>query len=131
VSKNSFGWFVCYTYQMQNTITKFSHAFRGIFYALTNDRSYRVQVYLIGAIVVGVFVYFDPLERWEVLFVLLAYTLMLVTELQNSAFESALDRIHPERHDDIGHSKDMAAGAVLTASAFLILVIGTLIVGRL
>jgi|AntRauTorckE6833_2_1112554.scaffolds.fasta_scaffold172092_1 diacylglycerol kinase len=116
---------------MKNTIAKFSHAFRGIFYALTNDRSYRVQVYLIGAIVVGVFVLFDPLERWEVLFVLLAYTLMLVTELQNSAFEAALDRMHPERHDDIGRSKDMAAGAVLTASAFLLLVIGTLIVGRI
>ena len=47
---------------MKNTIAKFSHAFRGIFYALTNDRSYRVQVYLIGAIVVGVFVLFDPLD---------------------------------------------------------------------
>lgn len=116
---------------MKNTIAKFSHAFRGILYALGNDRSYRVQVYLIGAVVIGIFVYFDPLEYWEILFVLLAYTLMLVTELQNSAFEAALDTIHPDRHDDIGRSKDMAAGAVLTASSFLVAVIAVLILGRL
>lgn len=116
---------------MKNTLAKFSHAFRGIFYALKNDRSYRVQFYLIGAIVVSVFVIFDPLELWEILFVLLAYTLMLVTELQNSAFEAALDRLHPDLHDDIGRSKDMAAGAVLTASFFLLLVIAVLIFGRI
>jgi diacylglycerol kinase len=116
---------------MKSVINKFAHAFRGIFYALANDRSYRVQVYLIGAIVVATFVYFDPLEYWEILFVLLAYTLMLVTELQNSAFEAALDRLHPELHEEIGRSKDMAAGAVLTASAFLVLVIGFLILGRI
>lgn len=116
---------------MRAIITKFSHAFRGIFYALGNDRGYRIQFYLAGAIVVAAFVIFEPLERWELLFVLLAYTLMLVTELQNSAFEAALDRMHPERHTDIGHSKDMAAGAVLTASAFMVLVIGVLILGRI
>jgi len=116
---------------MQSLISKFSHAIRGIAYALRHDRSYRVQVYLIGAIVIGAFVYFDPLEQWEVLFVLLAYTLMLVTELQNSALESALDQIHPERHSAIGRSKDMAAGAVLTASAFFLIVIAMLVYGRI
>lgn len=48
---------------------------------------------------------------------------MLITELQNSSFELALDRLHPELHDTIGKSKDMAAGAVLTAGFFLIFVL--------
>jgi diacylglycerol kinase len=116
---------------MKKVITKFSHPIRGIVYAVGTDRSYRTQIYLIGAVVVGIFVYFDPLERWEVLFVLLAYTLMLITELQNSAFEAALDRMHPERHEMIGKSKDMAAGAVLTAAAFLLIVIAVLVYGRI
>ena len=116
---------------MKNTITKFSHAFRGIFYALKHDRSYRIQVCSVGTAVVAVLVFFNPLHPWEILFVLLAYTLMLVTELQNSAFEEALDRMYPERHDAIGRSKDMAAGAVLTASAFFVVVIAVLLYGRI
>lgn len=116
---------------MKQVITRYSHPIRGIMYAFSNDRSYRNQVYLIGAIVAGIFLYFEPLALWEMLFVLLAYALILITELQNSALEAALDRIHPERHNDIGRSKDMAAGAVLTAGLFLVIVIAVLIFGRL
>jgi diacylglycerol kinase len=116
---------------MKKVITRYSHPIRGILYALQNDRSYRSQVYLVGAIVAGAFVYFDPLEYWEVLFILLAYALILITELQNSALEAALDHIHPERHETIGRSKDMAAGAVLTAGAFLLLVIVVLVLNRI
>jgi diacylglycerol kinase len=100
-------------------------------YAVQHDRSYRGQVYLIGTVVAGIFWYFDPLALWEVLFVLLAYFLILITELQNSALEAALDQLHPERHERIGYSKDMAAGAVLTASVFLLLVMAVLAYGRI
>ena len=116
---------------MKKVLNRYSHPLRGITYALCNDKSYRSQVYLVGAVVAGIFVYFDPLEPWEILFVLLAYALILITELQNSALEAALDRMHPGRHNDIGRSKDMAAGAVLTAGVFLLLVIGVLIVSRI
>ena len=116
---------------MKKVITRYSHPIRGILYALQNDRSYRSQVYLFGAVVAGIFVYFDPLAYWEVLFVILAYALILITELQNSALEAALDRIHPERHDTIGRSKDMAAGAVLTAGVFLLLVLAVLVFNRI
>lgn len=116
---------------MKQTIARYSHPVRGIIYALHNDRSYRSQVYAIGAVVIGIFVYFDPLAAWEALFVLLAYALILITELQNSALEAALDRIHPERHQEIGRSKDMAAGAVLTAGLFLVVVVLVLVLGRI
>jgi len=112
---------------MKSVITRYSHPLRGILYALRHDRSYRSQVYFIGAVVAAVFYYYEPLTPTEALFLLLAYALILITELQNSALEAALDRIHPERHDAIGKSKDMAAGAVLTAGLFLVVVI-TLIV---
>jgi diacylglycerol kinase len=62
------------------------------------------------------------MEKIDFLFLGLAYVLILITELQNSSFEAALDRIHPEKHDEIGKSKDMAAGAVLTAGFFLVFV---------
>lgn len=105
---------------------RFPHAFRGIHYALTSDFGYRTQVYLGASIGIIIAIYFKSLAAWEFLFLLLAWTIILITELQNSALEAALDRLHPELHDDIKRSKDMAAGAVLTAGAFLLIVLITI-----
>lgn len=103
-------------------IKRLRFALAGIFYALKNDFSYRWQVSG-GIVILGVFVFWQyPLTQMEWLFLGLGWTLVLITELQNSSFEAALDRIHPELHDSIGRSKDMAAGAVLTAGLFLLIV---------
>jgi len=74
---------------------------------------------------------FSPLAAVEWLFIGLCWTLILITELQNSALEEALNRIHPELHENIGHSKDMAAGAVLLAVAYTIATVVALSVIRL
>jgi len=104
-------------------LRSFPHAFRGITYALTNDFGFRKQFYGIGILLVIVISFFYPLTSSELLFIGLAYALILITELQNSALEAALDKLHPELHETIGVSKDMAAGAVLIAGLFLVLVI--------
>jgi diacylglycerol kinase len=64
------------------------------------------------------------------LFLALSYALILITELQNTSFEKALDRLHPELHDDIGASKDIAAAAVLTAGLFALVVVLTIVARR-
>ena len=74
---------------------------------------------------------FFPLTLYDILFLLLAWFLILITEMQNSAIEAALDRLHPELHDSIKQSKDLAAGAVLLAGFFLTTVITALLVVRL
>jgi len=74
---------------------------------------------------------FSPLAAWEWLFIGLCWTLILITELQNSALEEALNRIHPELHENIGHSKDMAAGAVLLAAVYAVGTIVALSIVRL
>lgn len=103
---------------------------RGIVHAFVNDFGYRTQIYLGLAIAVVLLAFFRPISAYEFLFIAFSYSLILITELQNSALEIALDRLHPEIHDDIKHSKDMAAGAVLTASMFLILVISVIGFGK-
>lgn len=108
---------------LKKYFNRFPHAFRGLFYAAIHDFGYRTQLYLGVAIGVGIFTFYNPITRFEFLFILLAYFLILITELQNSALEAALDRLHPELHDDIKISKDMAAGAVLTAAVFLLIVL--------
>ncbi len=104
-------------------LQRFGFALSGIWYALKNDFSYQWQV-IGGLIFLPIFCYFmGPLTQLEIIALGLSYTLILITELQNSSFEAALDRLHPERHTDIGRSKDMAAGAVLTAGLFFLFVV--------
>jgi len=89
-------------------------------YALRSDFSFRVQVLLVFAILSAVAYFAWPLREIEWLALGLAYTLMLITELQNSALEEALDHLHPELHMRIGRTKDMAAGSVLLAAFFAV-----------
>jgi diacylglycerol kinase len=105
-------------------------ALRGIHYALRTDKSFRLQWYGVGSVVAFAIVVLTPVTSTELLFLVLAYFLILITELQNSALEYALDHLHPETHDNIGRSKDMAAGAVFLAGLFLVVVISTLLYTR-
>jgi diacylglycerol kinase len=108
-------------------ITRFAHAFHGLWFAIRKDAGYKSQVYGGALLVLTLFFLFEPFTLTEILFVALGWTLLMVTELQNSALELALDRLHPELHDTIGTSKDLAAGAVLTAAGFMgvvVLVLG-------
>lgn len=104
-------------------LKRFPHALRGIWFALRNDFGYQWQVYGIGLFLVAFIFLMQPLTQTELLFLGLGYALVLITELQNSSIEAALDRIHPDWDEEVGHSKDMAAGAVLTAGFFLLFVV--------
>jgi undecaprenol kinase len=109
---------------------RFSHPVRGIIYALSHDRSVRNQC-ISGSILIGICLMFaNPLTNLELLFLLLGWILVMITELQNSAIEAALDKLHPERHDAIKLSKDMAAGAVLCAGVFFYLIIAIIFFSR-
>lgn len=112
-------------------LRRFGFAQAGIRYAVRMDKSFRLQWYGIGSIFTVALYLFSPLTGTEFLFLLLAYLLILITELQNSALEYALDHLHPETHDNIGRSKDMAAGAVLLAGLFLVITLGVLLFERL
>lgn len=59
-----------------------------------------------------------PLREIEALLLLFSCVLIVVSELHNSALEAALNRLHPELHDEIKASKDIAAAATLTAALF-------------
>jgi len=112
---------------IRRQLKRLGYALYGIHYAIRKDRSFRLQWYGLGSIVLIVVALLQPLTSIEFLFIAHAYMLILITELQNSALEYALDHLHPETHDSIGRSKDMAAGAVLIAGIFLTIVIATVI----
>lgn len=101
-------------------LSRFPYAFAGVWYALRHDFSFRLQVVLVP-IVFGLVAFFAaPLRELEWVLLGLAYIMILITELQNSALEEALDHLHPELHLRIGRTKDMAAGSVLLAAFFAV-----------
>ena len=67
------------------------------------------------------------LER-GLLSVTLVSALVLTAELLNSALEAVVDLVSPDHHPLAERAKDIAAGAVLVASAFAVLV-GLLVFG--
>lgn len=54
--------------------------------------------------------------------------LVIVAELFNAALETLADHLHPERHPEIGATKDIAAAAVLIAALTAVLVAGAFLV---
>lgn len=113
------------------TLRRFPHALRGLRRAVRDDFSFKTQWYgglLSAGVVTGVA---WPLSSTEALFLSLGFALLLITELQNSSVEAALDHLHPERHDAVGYSKDLAAAAVLVAALFYAATIATILGSRL
>ena len=74
--------------------------------------------------------YLAPFESWEFLFFTFSYLLILIVELVNTAFEKMLDRLHPEKHELIGKSKDIASAAVFTSFVLATIVVLTLLYSR-
>ena len=104
----------------------FVHAGRGVVHGWRTQRNFRVEVACAALALSFALWLRAPLSP-----ILLACALVLSLELLNSALEAALDRLHPERHPGIGAAKDAAAGAVLLASAFALLVAGVELLPRL
>lgn len=82
-----------------------------------------MQVFIVGPTIAVCAYLLSPLSQIELLFIGLAWILILITELQNSSFEEALDLLHPKLDERVKRSKDMAAGATLLAGLFLVFVL--------
>jgi diacylglycerol kinase len=104
----------------------FLFALAGVLYALRHQRNTWVMgcatvVMVAGGIWLGV-----SSVEWAVL--ILAAGLVWVAEFLNSAIEAAVDVASPALHPMAKVAKDVAAGAVLTAS-YVALVVAVIILG--
>ena len=101
-------------------------AIHGFVHALSTDQGVKIQCLLgLITVIVSWFLNFDLL-RWSL--VLICIALILSLELLNTAIESLCDFIHPDKHQQIKHIKDIAAsavfiGCVLVAIVYLLIVI--------
>ncbi len=101
-------------------------ALQGIVYALRQERNFRLQ--LIALLLVLLMAWFLHLSFVSLAVILVMSAVVLMAELFNTALEALADAAHPATHPKIRLAKDMAAGAVLLASFFALLVGGLIFV---
>jgi diacylglycerol kinase len=98
----------------------FRFAYEGIKYAL--DTQGNMKFHFFVAFLVLLAALFLHLSKMDILFILLAITLMIVTELINTAIEKTVDLAMPDRHPLAKIAKDVAAASVLVSAAFAVIV---------
>ena len=103
----------------------------GLLHAYRADESFRLEI-LLGIPVYAVLGYFlSPLSMSECFWFAFSYGFILVVELLNTSIEVMLERLHPEEHELIGRSKDIASAAVLLTFLFALFVIVHLFLARM
>ncbi|ALA43103.1 MULTISPECIES: diacylglycerol kinase family protein [Paenibacillus] len=98
----------------------FRYAAEGVMYALRTQVNMRIHVVMaLFVIVAGLTLHISRLD-W--LFVCVAIAIVIVAELFNTAVEAAVDLISPDIHPLAKAAKDTAAGAVLLAAVFAVII---------
>jgi diacylglycerol kinase len=101
-------------------LRSFRYAYEGLIYALSTQRNMKFH-FSISFLVLILALFFD-LSKMEILFIMLAITLIIVAELLNTAIEKAVDLAMPDQHPVAKIAKDVAAAAVLVTAVFAVAV---------
>lgn len=107
-------------------LKKFGYAANGIKLAITRHTSFVTHI-IISFLVCFLSIYFK-IDSVELMFVLSAIFIVLITELINTAIEESINGYTSEFKRGFMISKDSAAGAVLLASFYSVL-IGIIVFG--
>lgn len=98
----------------RNFVERLGFAVAGVLAGWRRERSFRTHSLFAGLALLALLLLW-PAPVWWAL-VALAIALVMALELVNSAIETIIDRLHPERHEEMRIAKDMLAGAVLLIS---------------
>lgn len=101
---------------MKRLIRSFGFAFKGLQYATASQLNFRIHL-VACIVVIGLgFALQISVDEWQ--WIMLSITLVLVTELLNTAIETLTDLVSPTYNIKAGHVKDVSAGAVVVAAVF-------------
>jgi diacylglycerol kinase (ATP) len=104
------------------------YSIAGLKAAWRNEAAFRQECFAAAVLLpAAFFLGSDALERALLIFSLL---MILVVELINSALESAIDRIGPERHELSGRAKNLGSAAVMLSLVGAVVVWGFIAFGR-
>lgn len=105
-------------------VSSFRYAFSGIIYALVTERHMKIHSLIACLVIISGF-YFG-ITKIEWLILLLTIVVVISLEMVNTAIEKVVDLVTDEYHQLAKYAKDVAAGAVLVAAIFAV-VIGCII----
>ena len=97
-----------------------SYGFNGIFYTLKHERNMVIHFLVMTLVIIAGIVFKITFVEWGVCFVLFALVLSL--ELMNTALENVVDLVTEEKKPKAKVAKDAAAGAVLVAAIFSVII---------
>jgi diacylglycerol kinase len=89
----------------------FKHAFDGIIWSLKTQPNYQVHL-ILSILAVGAGFYYQ-ISYYEFLTIIILISVGLALETVNTAIENAADAIDTSWREDLKHTKDVAAGAML------------------
>ncbi|MBK7956901.1 MAG: diacylglycerol kinase family protein [Bacteroidetes bacterium] len=98
----------------------FIYAFRGIIDALRDERSMKIHFAAIIATSASAFYFHFNYMEWCI--IVLCFALVVSLEMMNSAIENTVDLYTNEKMELARKAKDIAAGAVLIASIFSVII---------
>ncbi len=110
-------------------IRSFGYATEGLKLAVKVDQNVRFHI-IVGALVFITSIFLKA-SKLELLFVVFAIFFVVITEMINTAIEEMTNLILKEHSQEAKIAKDVAAGAVLLAATFAIIVGITVLVPRL
>lgn len=113
-------------YKTKRLFKKFKYAFQGIVHAIMGDTSF--VTHMSAAVFICILCFIFRLTTTEIMFVLSAIFFVLIAELINTAIEESINLFTTEIKRGAMIAKDSAAGAVLLATIYSIL-IGIIIFG--
>ena len=97
-----------------------SYGFNGILYTLKHERNMVIHFLVMILVIIAGIVFKITFVEWGVCFVLFALVLSL--ELMNTALENVVDLVTEEKRAKAKVAKDAAAGAVLVAAIFAVII---------
>ncbi len=107
-------------------VNSLNYAISGIIVMFREE--FNALIYTVATAIVLILSFYFQLSLIEWLFVLLAIFLVFISEMFNTALENLADAHTKDHHILIKKAKDVAAGAVLLAAIYA-LIIGLLIFG--
>ncbi len=105
---------------VRKLVDSFNFAIEGILYSVRTQRNMRIHMIAALLVLTACFVY--DLNKIELLIITITITMVIVTELINTAIESAIDVTTNYYHPLAKVAKNTAAGAVLVTAINAVLV---------
>ncbi|HLZ86401.1 MAG TPA: diacylglycerol kinase family protein [Puia sp.] len=106
-------------FSIRSRLLSFTHAIRGIRQFVWHEHNARIH--LVATIAVIITGWLLKVSLPEAAILAAVTGLVWVAEILNTCIEKLADHITKERHPEIKHIKDLAAGAVLTAAAIAVI----------